>query len=405
MTWPRTILHADMDAFYAAVEQLDDPSLRGKPVIIGSRSRRGVVSTASYEARRFGVRSAMPSVEADRRCPDGIWIAPRMARYVEVSECVREVFERYTPLVEPLSLDEAFLDVSGSISLFGDGPQIAEAIRSAVRGETGGLTVSVGVATSKYVAKVASDLDKPDGLVVCEPGREAEFLAPLPVGRLWGVGKVTRAKLEAFGLSTIGDVQKFGERGLERVVGERGAAHWFALASGRDLRPVEPSRREKTIGHERTFSDDLCDLEACNEVLLQLSAGVGKRLRAHEVLATTVQLKLRLSPFDTVTRRRRLPAASDSDLEIYRVARDLLDKAWPRDRGVRLLGVTGLGLVPSSAPRQGVLFGGEASPEPAVDQGHTSPVDPEVERALDRALDAIRGRYGDGALRRGGPAS
>ena len=378
-----------MDAFFAAVEQLDRPELRGEPVIIGTNERRGVVSTASYEARAFGVRSAMPSVEAARRCPEAVWVRPRMARYVEVSKIVREVFDRFTPLVEPLSLDEAFLDVSGSRLLFGDGESIARRLRAEVEEATGGLTVSVGVASTKYVAKVASDLDKPDGLTVVPPGAEREFLAPLPVHRLWGVGKVGRAKLASIGVATIGDIQTLGEERLRPLVGASAAAHWSALAIGDDPRRVETDTREKTIGHERTFSEDLTDRETCESVLLSLAEGVGKRLRKHGVRARTVRLKLRLSPFDTTTRQHRLSDPSDDDLVLYEVARRLLANHW-NGRGVRLLGITGADLVAGGGPRQRGLF---------------DPVEPERgggERSeLNAAVDALRARYGDAILRRG----
>lgn len=395
----RTILHADMDAFYAAVEQLDHPELRGKPVIIGSRERRGVVSTASYEARVFGVHSAMPSVEAARRCPDGVWVAPRMQRYVEVSGIVREVFDRFTPLVEPLSLDEAFLDVTGSRALFGDGETIAERLRAEVCEATGGLTVSVGVAATKFVAKVASDLDKPDGLTIVPPGQERAFLAPLPVGRLWGVGKVGRAKLAGAGITTIGQLQEIDVRALARMVGDAAAEHWHALANGLDSRHVETERGAKSIGHERTFHDDLTDREACRSVLLRLSEDVGHRLRAQRLRARTVQLKLRLSPFETLTRRRTLGEPTQSDAVLFGVAAELFERAWSPDRGVRLLGVSGAGLVAADRARQGTLFGGEA--DVASGSGQT-PMPSHRSVALDKALDAVRARHGDGVLRRGG---
>jgi DNA polymerase-4 len=243
---PRTILHADMDAFFAAIEQRDRPELRGKPVIVGGSGPRQVVSTASYEAREFGVHSAMPGVRARQLCPQGIFVVPRMEAYAEASVRVREVFDRFTDLVEPLSLDEAFLDVTGSRKLFGEGQAIARQIKDEVRRATQ-LTVSVGVATSKYVAKVASDLRKPDGLVVVPPGTERAFLAPRPVSRLWGVGAVTRQRVERAGLFTIGDVQRRSERQLAEAFGDSLGPHLFTLANGLDPREVEPEHEARSI--------------------------------------------------------------------------------------------------------------------------------------------------------------
>ena len=245
-----TVLHADMDAFYAAIEVLDDPSLRGKPVIIGHPGRRGVVSTASYEARRFGVHSALPSVIALRRCPDAVWRSPRIRRYAQVSREGLEVFRRYTPIVEPLSLDEAFLDVGGSLRLFGGAVAIAEDLRRAVREATGGLTVSVGVAENKFLAKLASDLEKPDGLTVVHPGRAKEFLAPLEIQRLWGVGPKTAAILESSGFHRIGDLAGAGRSLLQKRLGKALGAHVWELAHGRDLREVESGHGTKSISTE-----------------------------------------------------------------------------------------------------------------------------------------------------------
>jgi DNA polymerase-4 len=380
----RTILHADMDAFYAAVEQRDRPELRGKPVIIGGSGPRQVVATASYEARRFGVRSAMPGVRAKQLCPHGVFVAPRMDVYEAVSAEVRAVFDRYTDLVEPLSLDEAFLDVTGSRALFGDGAAIASRVKREVRAATR-LTVSVGVATSKYVAKVASDLDKPDGLVVVAPGDERAFLAPLPVSRLWGVGPTTQQQLERAGLRTIGDVQSRTAAQLVAAFGANLGGHLHELANGHDLREVESERAARSIGHEMTFADDLVDADEVHGVLLQLAELVGRRLRRHGLRGGVVRLKLRYPDFTTLTRQRRVPPTAD-DLELARVARDLLDAEWDRARGVRLLGVTAAALVDAAAPVQAALFGG----------------DPRRQERLLRAMDAIRDRHGDDAVGRGG---
>jgi len=380
---PRTILHADMDAFYAAIEQRDRPELRGKPVIVGGDGPRQVVSTASYEARKFGVHSAMPGVRARQLCPHGIFVPPRMEVYAEASAQVRAVFDRFTDLVEPLSLDEAFLDVTGSRALFGDGPTIAQAIKDEVRRSTQ-LCVSVGVATCKYVAKVASDLKKPDALVVVLPGDERAFLAPLPVSRLWGVGAVTQQQLERAGLRTIGDVQRRSERELVQAFGDSLGPHLFVLANGLDPRDVEPEREARSIGHEMTFADDLVDASEVRDTLLQLSQMVGRRLRQQGVRGTVVRLKLRHPDFTTLSRQRKVPPTAD-DLELHRVACELLAACWTGRPGVRLLGVTAAGLVGIDTPVQGGLF---AAPPKKRDQ-------------LLAAMDRIRDRHGESAVRHG----
>ncbi len=380
----RTILHADMDAFYAAIEQRDHPEWRGKPVIVGGAGPRQVVSTASYEARKFGVRSAMPGVRAKQLCPHGVFVAPRMDAYEAVSAQVRAVFDRYTDLVEPLSLDEAFLDVTGSRALFGDGPTIAARIKEEVRAATQ-LTVSVGVATSKYVAKVASDLDKPDGLVVVAPGDERAFLAPLPVARLWGVGPATQQQLERAGLRLIGDVQSRSERDLVAAFGANLGEHLHTLANGLDARPVESERDAKSLGHELTFAEDLTTEDEVHGVLLQLADMVGRRLRRQGVRGGVVRLKLRYGDFTTFTRQRAVPA-TDDDLVLAGVARELLAACWDRARGVRLLGVTAAALAPAGVPAQRTLFDGN----------------PRKRGSLLQAMDAIRDRHGDEAVRRAG---
>ncbi|HEU4419166.1 MAG TPA: DNA polymerase IV [Planctomycetota bacterium] len=380
----RTILHADMDAFYAAIEQRDRPELRGKPVIVGGSGKRQVVSTASYEARKFGVHSAMPGVRAKQLCPQGIFVVPRMEVYAAVAAQVREVFGRFTDLVEPLSLDEAFLDVTGSRALFGDGPTIGARIKAEVKAETQ-LCVSVGVATSKYVAKVASDLRKPDALVVVPPGTERAFLAPLPVSRLWGVGAVTQQQLERAGLRTIGDVQARTEAQLVQAFGSSFGEHLFVLSNGLDLREVETERVAKSIGHEMTFVEDLTDTDEVHETLLQLAEMVGRRLRREGVRGTVVRLKLRHPDFTTLVRQRKVAPTAD-DLELYRTARELLHGCWNGKPGVRLLGVTAASLVGHEVLVQRGLF---ASP-------------PKKREQVLRAMDAIRDRHGENAVRHGG---
>ncbi|MCA8978354.1 MAG: DNA polymerase IV [Planctomycetes bacterium] len=378
-----TILHADMDAFFAAVEQRDRPELRGKPVIVGGSGRRQVVSTCSYEARAFGVHSAMPGVRAKQLCPQAIFVTPRMDVYAAVAAQVHDVFARFTDLVEPLSLDEAFLDVTGSRALFGDGPEIAARLKREVFAATG-LRVSVGVATSKYVAKVASDLEKPDGLVVVAPGAERAFLAPLPVSRLWGVGAKTRPLLERAGLRTIGDVQQKGRDELIVAFGDNLGDHLYVLSNGLDARLVESHREARSIGHEMTFAEDLQARDEVRGVLLQLSEMVARRLRKAHVRGGVIRLKLRHPDFRTLQRQRKVPATAD-ELEIYRVATELLDSCWPGRPPVRLLGVTAASLVEAETQQQGGLF--EAAPR-RRDQ-------------LLRALDAIKDRHGEGAVRHG----
>lgn len=395
----RTILHADMDAFYAAVEQRDRPELRGKPVIIGGYGPRQVVSTASYEARKFGVHSAMPGRRARQLCPDGIFVTPRMDVYAAISGQIHEVFEQFTDQIEPLSLDEAFLDVTGSRALFGDGRTIAERIKREVFERTR-LRVSVGVATSKYVAKVASDLDKPDGLVVVDPGDERGFLAGLPLSRLWGVGPSTRATLERAGLRSIADVQSRSREQLVEGFGDNLGEHLFTLANGLDARPVVSERVAKSIGHEMTFAEDLRQLDDVQGILLQLAEQVGRRLRRAEQCATVIRLKLRHPPFETKSRQKKVPATAD-DLELYRVAKLLLDNAWDGRKPVRLLGVTGADLVAadeadaSTRPKQQSLFVAE---EPEVKPAASSA---QREKLL-QAMDAIRDRHGEDAVRHAG---
>ncbi|MAE77509.1 MAG: DNA polymerase IV [Planctomycetes bacterium] len=384
MAAPRTILHADMDAFYAAVEQRDDPSLKGKPVIVGGLGKRGVVSTASYEARKFGVHSALPTAIARSRCPDGIYLPVRMSVYAGVSAQIREAFEEFTPLIEPLSLDEAFLDVTGSELLFGSGEETARLLQAKVLERTR-LTISIGVAASKFVAKVASDLDKPNGIVVVPPGTEVEFLAPLPVSRLWGAGKVTQGRLAALGLRTIQDVQQLSRKTLVAQFGEAFGTHFFEIANGRDLRSVVPDRGAKSISHEVTFETDLIDTDHCHAILLQLAEGVGRRLRRAELLGGTVKLKLRFPPFKTLSRQIKLATPTDDDRVIHQSAVTLFDAARSGEP-VRLLGVGVANLVREHEAGQPGLFD--------ADRG-------KAKRAL-RAMDDIRDRFGDGSIGHGG---
>ncbi|HSN81847.1 MAG TPA: DNA polymerase IV [Polyangiales bacterium] len=334
----RVVIHFDMDAFFASVEQLDEPTLRGKPVLVGARSRRGVVAAASYEARPSGVRSAMSMVEALRRCPQAIVVPPRRARYLEVSRQVFEIFGRYTPLVEGLSLDEAFLDVTGSRSLFGDGVTIARRIKQDIRTEVG-LTGSAGVAPNKFVAKIASDLHKPDGLTVVPAEDTPEFLAPLPLERMWRVGPKARVRLRDAGLKTIGDLARADANTLERLLGSWGPTA-RALARGEDDRPVVVGAPPKSLGSESTFEHDLRSRDALLRPILEQSMQVADRLVAKGLWAGVVTLKVKYADHRIRTRQARLPrAVADTDA-IFRAASDLLDRLDDLAMGVRLTGVS-----------------------------------------------------------------
>jgi DNA polymerase-4 len=375
----RLILHADLDAFYASVEELDDPSLRGKPVIVGgAKGERGVVSAANYEARRYGVHSALPLRTAARLCPNGVFLPGRPERYRALSQQVMAVFASLTPLVEPISLDEAFLDVTASVAAFGDGEAMARRIKQRVLDEVG-LVVSVGVATNKLCAKVASDLRKPDALVVVPPGGEAEFLAPLPVSRLWGVGPQSRAALSEYGVTTIGQLAAMSDATLRRRFGQHGA-DLAARARGIDESPVVPDHAPKSIGHEHTFDHDTADRGRLDATLLDLAESVASRLRRHELSAGAVQLKLRYEGFETLTRQAPLHRQTRESELLYDAARALVDKTLVPGRGVRLIGLTAINL---SDRQQLTLFDGQ----------------PRSER-LAQSLDVVRERFGENAITR-----
>jgi DNA polymerase-4 len=315
-------LHVDLDAFYAGVEVLKDPTLKGKPVIVGGTGSRGVVASASYEARAFGVRSAMPAVRARRLCPDGVFLPADFDAYRAHSNRFREVLLAHTPLVEPISLDEAFLDVGGATRLFGEPVAIATKIRADVAREVG-VTCSVGVAATKFVAKIASDLHKPDNLVHVPVEETLAFLEPLPVGRLWGVGEKTGDLLGRLAIRTVGDLARTPRPVLERLLGEATAAHLTALAHGIDERDVVPYEPPKSVGHEETFERDLDDDEEIFRELLHLSGRVAARLREDGYRARTVTLKARLASFTTLTRAKTLPDPTDVGAELYHVARTI----------------------------------------------------------------------------------
>lgn len=378
----RTILHVDLDAFFAAVEQRDRPELRGRPVVVGgagSEDARGVVSAASYEARRFGIHSAMSLREAYRRCPDAVFLPVDGRRYQQASRDVMAILRRFTPLVEPISIDEAFLDVSASAALFGDGPTIARRIKTEVREEVG-LTASVGVAGTKLVAKIASDLRKPDGLVVVSWGEEAAFLGPLPIGRLWGVGEKTAAALAEYSVRTIGDLAALPPDLVVRRFGKHGAS-LVERARGLDPDPVHDGDPAKSVGHEHTFDVDTSDMEVIERTLLGMAEGVAGRLRSAGVRAGTVTVKIRDDSFRTITRQRTLTEPTDLTDPIYSTA---LALARPEVRGmrVRLLGVTASNL-------------GEREQLSLFDA-----TEPRHRRAVE-AADSLRRRYGEGTVTRG----
>jgi len=349
---PRVILHVDMDAFYAAVEVRQDPRLAGKPLIIGHKGPRGVVSTCSYEARPYGVRSAMPSVVAMRLCPQATWLPGRMGLYVEVSRRIRSIFDDFTPLVEPLSIDEAFLDMTGVVADLRGGADAARHLKETIRARER-LGASVGIAPTKFLAKVASDLEKPDGLVIFPLEDVPARLWPLPVERLWGVGPKSAARLHALGLRTIAELVDTGEDRLAAALGEGSARHLLSLARGEDLRPVVPDRASKSISQERTFAADLRDRDAIEAELLGRSEGVARELRREGLGARTVHLKVRASDFTTWTRALTLPAPTFLTEEIYAAACDLFgSRIRLGGRGVRLLGV---GVTNMAPPGSGQL--------------------------------------------------
>jgi len=387
---PRTVLHADMDAFYASIEQRDHPELRGLPVIVGGQQARGVVAAASYEARKFGVRSAMPGFEARRLCPDGVFLAPNMERYAAVSAEVHRMFEQFTPEIEPLALDEAFLDITGSLGLFGgDAQRLGRELKARVR-EATELTVSVGIASNKLVAKIACRLGKPDGLHVVPLGAERATLAPLPIRFLWGVGPVLGDKLSALGIQRIADLADASLERVARAVGDR-AAHLIALARGEDARLVEVDRAPKSIGEESTFERDVSDRDTIMQAIVAHSEEVARRLRGAGYACQCVTLKMKLGKARTpragsgrvgesrepdyplLTRQRSLPSASSDGQLIARTALALWDETRLGE-AVRLLGVSASALV-AQAHEQLELF---------------APRRPQV----GPTLDAIRNRFG-----------
>ena len=332
------IIHLDMDAFYPSVEVLDNPALKGKPVIVGGSKERGVVSSASYEARKFGIHSAQPIAKAKRLCPGGIFLPVRMSRYQEISKQVFGIFHRFTPLVEPISIDEAFLDVTDSIRLFGQPGNIAKKIKQIILTETG-LTISAGVAPSKFVAKIASDIDKPDGLTVVHPDDVRDFLDPLPVKKMWGVGKVSQRLLSRLNIHNFRDLRQTPVKVLEKKFGKHGVKIHL-LAMGVDERDVIPDHDVKSIGHEQTFLQDIISLDTVQKELLALGSKVARRMRQKGLKGKTITLKVKYSDFVQITRSVTLPKSIDDGSEIYSVACRLLEKTGVTKKPVRLLGIS-----------------------------------------------------------------
>lgn len=381
----RTILHIDMDAFYAAVEQRDNPEFRGKPVIVGAAPRmgrgRGVVSAASYEARKYGIHSAQPISRAYRLCPNGIFLPVRGSRYVSVSKKIMDIFHEYTPLVQAISLDEAFLDLTGTERLFGPAEEVGKDIKGRILAQEQ-LTASVGIGPNKLIAKIASDLEKPDGFVVVQPGKEREFLAPLPVGKLWGIGKKMEEKLAALGIKTVGELAAFPKQTLLDTAGKIGSDLW-KYARGMDKNPVIPDSKAKSVSNEITFPKDVSDPSRILETLLRLSEKVGYRLRTHEWIGKTVTLKVRFEDFSTIVRHKTLPKPIYMSEAIYTEVYYLYENLEVH-QPIRLLGV-GVTQLSSAGEQQMALFGEED----------------EKRKKVTQAVDVLKKKFGTDIIGRG----
>ena len=377
-----TILHADLDAFYASVEQRDNPELRNKPIAVGM----GLVLAASYEARRFGVRTPLNERIAKRYCPHLIVVPPRMEAYAEASRAVFDIFHDTSPMVEAMSIDEAFIDVTGLRRLVGPADEVAAELRRRVRDEVG-LPLSIGVASTKFLAKVASAVGKPDGLLVVEPGRELEFLHPLPVEALWGVGPKTAERLHQRGITKVADVAGVDLESLVAMIGKGAGNHLFALANNQDPRRVEVGRRNRSIGSQRSMPQGGIDRSKAEKILLAVSDGVANRLRSSRQLGRTVTLRLRYGDFTSATRSHTLPDPTDSTKLIHTVAHRLLDNAWPliEERGCTRVGIAVSNLCPDNAVQLSLPFGRP---------GQAGSTDDRERPELDRAVDQARRRFG-----------
>ena len=383
--WPKAIIHLDMDAFFPSVEVLDNPELKGKPVIVGGSRERGVVSSASYEARKFGVHSAQPIATAMRLCSNGIFLPGRMSRYKEVSEQVFEIFNLFTPLVEPLSIDEAFLDITDSKLLFGQPKDIAKKIKKMVLEETG-LTISAGIASLKFVAKIASDIDKPDGLTVVPPDGIMDFLDPLPIKKMWGAGKKTLESLARLNIHTFKDLRQTPVGVLEKKFGKHGIS-MHQLSMGIDDRDVVPEHDVKSIGHELTFHKDIMNLDSAKKELLSLATRVASRMRREGVFGRTITLKVKYSDFTRITRSATLSKSTDDGSEIYSTVLHLLKKTSVDKRPVRLLGISLSHLSDHNSDGQLSLF----------DHQETA----EKKKKLNTTLDSLHERFGEKSIRPG----
>ncbi len=375
----KRIIHLDMDAFYPSVEALDNPAFKGKPVIVGGSKERGVVSSASYEARKFDIHSAQPMAQARRRCPNGIFLPVRMSRYKEVSKQVFEIFHRFTPLVEIVSIDEAFLDVTGSTRIFGPPENIAKTIKKITLIETG-LTVSAGVAPSKFVAKIASDMDKPDGLTVVMLKGLKEFLDPLPVKKMWGIGKKTRLTLHRLNIKTFRDLRRTPVTFLEKKFGKQGVK-MHLLAMGVDDRDVIPEHDVKSMGHEQTFLHDITSLDAAKKEILALGNKLARRMRHKGITGKTVTLKVKYHDFVQITRSATLPKPTDDGLEIYSTVCRLLEKTQVTIKPIRLLGIS----------LSHLNFLGIGTQLSLFDQDRSS----QKRQRLNTALDSLYEKFGD----------
>ena len=384
------ILHIDMDAFYAAVELRDQPELKGLPVVVGGSPKgRGVIAASSYEARKYGIFSAMSSAQALRLCRDLVFIKPRMEHYAKISKQIRGIFHQYTSVIEPIAFDEAFLDVSGCEKLFGDSVSIAKQIKQQINSETG-LVASAGVAPNKFLAKVASDLEKPDGLTVVTPDGIQAFLDPLPIKRIWGVGKVTEEKFARMGIRTVADMRQLDIESMRAKFGIN-SEHFFRLARGLDTRPVVSDRHAKSISHETTFGRAIYSIENLVAWILELSDQVARRMRRYDIVGKTVNLKIRFGNFETITRAQTISGPSHCTRVLSEAAIELLQRTLAPsgndriDRGIRLLGMGVSNLSLPKQQTQGQLFDGEER---------------QKQNRIDRASDAIRDRFGSGSLRR-----
>jgi DNA polymerase-4 len=378
------IIHVDMDAFYASVEIRDNAELRGKPVVVGgSVNGRGVIAAASYEARKFGVFSAMSSKVALQKCPQLIFVKGRMEHYADISHQIREIFFNFTSLVEPLSLDEAFLDVTGCERLFGDGLTIAAEIKKQIFKQTQ-LIASASVAPNKFLAKIASDSDKPDGLTFVDPEKVQQFLDPLPIGRIWGIGPATEKKFKRLGVSNVGHLRELSLETLSSNFGVNGS-HFYRLARGIDDRSVVPDRVAKSVSHEKTFPKDIYDDDILTAWLLELTDQVARRLRRHQIYGRTVKLKFRYGDFETLVRSKSIPPTQTTQVLFESAAELLASIHRPDNRGVRLIGV-GVANLSTGGEVQRLLFG-----DPQSDK----------QSRMDSVADAIADKFGTGSLRRG----